>query len=89
MNIGNYSFFLQSYIVCLCPYMYVFPVKYKLVFSNIKLLDHNSLYITTEDRDRCYGEIKLNNKILFLPGKLGSLIDHLLQRLLIFTMRQE
>lgn len=64
-------------------------MKYKFVLPNIKLLDQNSLYITTEDRDTYYGETKLNNKILFLPGKLGSFIDHLLQRLLIFTRRQE
>jgi len=59
------------------------------VFHNIKLLDQNSLYITTEDGDAYYGETKLNNKILFLPGRFGNFIEHLLQRLLIFTRRQE
>lgn len=69
--------------------MYVFPIKYKFVFPSIKLLDQNSLYITTEDWDIYYEETKLNNKIVFLPEKLGNFMDHLLQGWLIFTRRQE
>lgn len=64
--------------------MYVFPIKYKFFFPNIKLLDQNSLSITMEDGDTYYGETKLNNKIVFLTGKLGNFIDHLLQMLLPF-----
>lgn len=30
----------------------------------------------------------MKNKILFLPGELGTFIDHLLQRLLIFTSKR-
>lgn len=52
--------------------MYVFPIKYKFLFPNIKLLDQNSLSITMEDGDTYYGETKLNNKIVFLTGKLGN-----------------
>lgn len=64
--------------------MYVFPIKYKFLFPNIKLLDQNSLSITMEDGDTYYGETKLNNKIVFLTGKLGNFIDNLLQMLLPF-----
>lgn len=67
--------------------MYVFPIKYKFPFPSIKLLDQNSLSITMEDGVTYYGETKLNNKIVFLTGKLGKFIDHLLQMLFLFTRR--